>query len=53
MNRKFNEGHLFETEPFCNIINVLTVTFDQFDASSLNTIYRFFFFLAFILKYLE
>ncbi len=28
--------HLFEMETFCNIINVFTVTFDQFNASLLN-----------------
>ncbi len=27
------EQHLFEIEIFCNIINVITVTFDQFNAS--------------------
>ncbi len=26
--------HLFEIEIICNIINVFTVTFDQFNASS-------------------
>ncbi len=34
MNRK----HLFEIEILCNIINVFTVTFDQFNASFLNSI---------------
>ncbi len=30
------EQHLFEIEIFCNIINVFTVTFDQFNASLIN-----------------
>ncbi len=30
------EQHLFEIEIFCNIINVFTATFDQFNASLLN-----------------
>ncbi len=30
------DQHLFEIEIFCNIINVLTVKFDQFNASLLN-----------------
>jgi len=30
------EQHLFETDIFCNIINVFTITFDQFNASWLN-----------------
>ncbi len=30
------EQHLFETEIFCNIIDVFTVTFDQHNASLLN-----------------
>jgi len=30
------EQRLFETEVFCNIINVFTATFDQFNASLLN-----------------
>ncbi len=30
------EQHLFETEIFCNIINVFTVTFHQFNASLMN-----------------
>ncbi len=42
MNRKFKRPHLFEIEIFCNIINVFTVTFDQFDASLLNKRSRFF-----------
>ncbi len=29
MNRTFKEQHLFETEFFCNIINVFTATFNQ------------------------
>ncbi len=36
MNRKFKRPHLFEIEIFCNIIDVFTVTFDQFEASLLN-----------------
>ncbi len=36
------EQHLFETEIFCNIINVLTVTFDQFNASLMNKSINFF-----------
>jgi len=32
MNRT-KEQYYFEIEIFCNIINVLTVTFDQFKAS--------------------
>jgi len=35
MNRSSNEQHLFEVQIFYNI-NVFTVTFDQFIASSLN-----------------
>ncbi len=35
MNRK-KEQHLFEIEIFCNIINVFTDTFGQFNASILN-----------------
>ncbi len=30
------EQLLFETEIFCNIINVFTVTFDQYNASFMN-----------------
>ncbi len=30
------EQHLFELKIFCNIINVFTITFDQFNASLLN-----------------
>ncbi len=30
------EKHLFEVEIFCYIINAFTVTFDQFNLSSLN-----------------
>jgi len=29
------EQHLFETDIFCNIINVFTITFDQFNESLL------------------
>ncbi len=35
MNRKFKRA-AFEIETFCNIINVVTVTFDQFNASLLD-----------------
>ncbi len=30
------EQHLLEMEIFCNIINIFTVTFDQFNAALLN-----------------
>jgi len=30
---KHSKEHLFEIESFCNIINVFTVNFDQFNAS--------------------
>ncbi len=36
MNRKLQREHLYEMEIFCNITNVLNVTFDQFNASLLN-----------------
>ncbi len=36
MNRKFKRKHLFDIEIYCNIINVFTVTFDQFNASLMN-----------------
>ncbi len=36
MNRKFKRTALFEIEIFCNIINVFTVSLDQFDAFLLN-----------------
>ncbi len=42
MNRKFKEQHLFETEIFCNIINVFTVTFDQYNESLLIKSINFF-----------
>ncbi len=35
MNRKFKRA-AFEIETFCNIINAVTVTFDQFNASLLD-----------------
>ncbi len=35
MNRKFKRA-AFEIETFCNIINSVTVTFDQFNASLLD-----------------
>ncbi len=34
------EQHLFEIQIFCNIINIFTVTFDQFNASSPQTFER-------------
>jgi len=36
MDESSKEQHLFEIEIFCNIINIFTVTFDQFNASFLN-----------------
>ncbi len=36
------EQHLFGLEIFCNIINVFTATFDQFNASLLNKSIHFF-----------
>ncbi len=36
MNKVAKEQHLFEIEMFYDIINVFTVTFDQFNGSSLN-----------------
>ncbi len=42
MNKSSKEQHLFETEIFCNIINVFTVIFDQFNASMLNKNINFF-----------
>jgi len=43
MNRKIKEQHLFESETFCNIINVfLIVVFDQLKASLLNKSIHFF-----------
>ncbi len=42
MNKHFKEQHLFEIDIFCNITNVFTVTFAQFNASSLKkTIHLF------------
>jgi len=38
MNREFRRADSFELEIFCNIINHLTDTFDQFNASLLNKI---------------
>jgi len=38
INRKVKVHHLFEIEVFCNIIHVLTVTFDTFNASLLKKI---------------
>ncbi len=40
-NRKLNEHHLYEI--YCNIINVFTVTFDQFNESLLNKVLLSFF----------
>ncbi len=37
-----NEQHLVEIEVFCNIMHVFIVTFDQFNASLVNTIISFF-----------
>jgi len=40
----FFEGfliHLFEIEIFCNILNLFTVTFDQFNTSLLKNIHFF------------
>ncbi len=45
MNRKFKEQHLFETEIFCNIINVFIINFDQFKAFLLNKSINFYNFL--------
>ncbi len=36
MNRKFKRTALFEIEIFCNIINIFTITFDQFNMSLMN-----------------
>ncbi len=36
MNKKFSEWHLFEMEIFCNIINVFTDSFDEFNATLSN-----------------
>jgi len=38
------EQHLLEIEIFCNIINVFTVTFDQFNVSLMNKSINFFFY---------
>ncbi len=37
-----SKEHLFDKEIFCNIINVFTVTFDQFNASLRNKSIIFF-----------
>jgi len=37
-----NEPHLFEIKIVCKIINVCSVTFDQFNASLQNKIINFF-----------
>ncbi len=39
------EQHLFKIEMFCNILNDVTVTFDQFNTSLVNTILKYIFFL--------
>jgi len=44
MNRSLKEQHLFEIEIFCNIINVFTFTFNQFNAPLLNKSINFFVF---------
>ncbi len=44
MNIKLKKQHLFKTEIFCNIKNVFTVTFDQFNASLLNNSINFLYF---------
>ncbi len=45
LTEKSKEKHLFEIEIFCHIINVFTVTLDQFDASLINKCVHFFFFI--------
>ncbi len=45
IHMKFNEYHLFETEVFCNILNV---TFDQFNVFLLNKSISFFAFPFFL-----
>ncbi len=40
--RILDEYNLFETEIFCNIINVVTVTFDQYNESLLIKSINFF-----------
>ncbi len=42
LDSQMNRQHLFEIEIFCNIINVFTVTFDQFNASLMNKSINFF-----------
>ncbi len=44
MNRKFKQHklHLFDIEIFRNIIDVFSVTFDQYNASLLNKSINFF-----------
>ncbi len=39
MNINFKVHHFLELQIFCNIINVFTVTFDQFNAYMLNSIF--------------
>ncbi len=39
------EQHLFKIEMFCNILNDVTVTFDKFNTSLVNTILKYIFFL--------
>ncbi len=46
--------HLFEIEIICNIINVFTVTFDQFNASSwIKVLMLFFFFLNVVVSSIQ
>ncbi len=47
MNRKLKRTafiEIFEIEIFCNMINVFTVIFNQFNESSMNKIFSFLFF---------
>ncbi len=39
---EYKQKLLFEVDIFCNILNVFTVTFDQFNASLLNKSLHFF-----------
>ncbi len=36
ISRKWKKEHLFKTEIFCNIINIFTGNFDQFNEPLLN-----------------
>ncbi len=42
MSKKCDKKHLFKIEIFCNIRNVFTVTFDQFNTSLLSKSINFF-----------